>query len=130
MFLRGVRGATVVEADQPEMILEATRRLLLAILQVNPTMCKEDIASAFFTVTSDLCSTYPARAARQMGWDQVPMLCGQEIPVPVGLPHCIRVLVMWNTDLDQSAVQHVYQGAAVSLRPDLNGAGLPLENGI
>jgi chorismate mutase len=120
MAVRGVRGAIVVDRDDAQVILEATRLLLLAVLQANPSMAKESIGCAFFTVTADLCSTYPARAAREMGWDQVPMMCGQEIPVPGGLAHCIRIMVLWNTELTQDAVQHVYLGGAAVLRPDLN----------
>ncbi len=119
MAVRGIRGATVVEHDQPEEVLAATRDLLSAILKANPSLNPADLASAIFTVTADLCSAYPAQAARQLGWDDVPLMCGLEIPVPGSLPRCIRVLLHWNTDLPQAAVRHVYQGEAASLRPDL-----------
>ncbi len=122
MSVRGVRGATTVAADQPDLILKATRQLLFEILQANPSMEKEEIVSAFFTVTADLCSTFPAQAARQMGWSQVPMLCAREIPVPGSLERVVRVMVHWNTDLSQDQVQHVYLGAAAGLRPDLSSA--------
>jgi chorismate mutase len=79
----------------------------------------EDIASAWFTVSDDIVSAYPALAARQIGWDQVPMMCAREIPVPEGLPLCIRVLIHWNTDREQRAVKHVYLREAAKLRPDL-----------
>jgi len=120
MPVRGVRGATVVDQDGPEAVISATRELLQAILDANPTMQTVDLASAFFTVTDDLSSVYPARAARQVGWNQVSLMCAREIPVPGALPRCIRVLLHWNTDLPQSAVCHVYLGAATSLRPDLS----------
>lgn len=119
MPVRGIRGATVAEANLPETIHQATQDLLLAILSANPGLQPEDIASVFFTVTDDLIATYPARSARDLGWDQVPLMCAQEIPVPGNLRHCIRVLLHWNTDLPASAVRHVYLGAAATLRPDL-----------
>ncbi len=119
--IRGIRGATVVEKDEPGEILSATRRLLEAILAANPTLSPDEIASIFFTVTDDLASAYPAKAAREMGWCEVPMLCMREIPVPGGLPHCIRVLIHWNTDLAQNAIHHIYLGSAASLRPDWAG---------
>jgi chorismate mutase len=72
-----------------------------------------------FTLTGDLVSTYPAQAARQLGWVNVPLLCMQEIPVPGGLVHCIRVLLHWNTDLPQTVIHHIYLEEAVRLRPDL-----------
>jgi chorismate mutase len=122
MPIRGIRGATTVSADQPELILQATRELLEAILEENEQMQPEDIASAIFTVTDDLVSTFPAQAARQMGWDLVPMLCACEIPVPESLPHVIRVLVHWNTEMPQSKIVHVYLRDAVRLRPDLVAA--------
>ena len=119
MAIRGVRGATVAEADQPELVLAATRQLLEAMLHDNPAMQPCDICSAFFTLTEDLRSVYPAAAAREMGWNQVPLLCAQEIPVPGSLPRCIRILLHWNTDLAQEAVHHVYLGQATCLRPDI-----------
>lgn len=119
MPVRGVRGAITAEQDQPEIIRNATRELLLAILAVNPSLQPEDIASVFFTVTDDISSEFPARAARELGWVQVPMLCSREIPVPSSLPRVIRVLMHWNTTLEQSAIRHVYLGEAVRLRPDL-----------
>ena len=99
MPIRGIRGATTVAADQPELILQATRELLEAILEENEGMNPEDVASALFTVTDDLASTFPAQGARQMGWGLVPMLCAREIPVPSSLPRVIRVLVHWNTEV-------------------------------
>ncbi len=122
MPIRGIRGATTVTADDPNLILQATRELLEEILAANEAMRPEDIASVFFTVTEDLTSTFPAQAARQMGWDLVPMLCGREIPVPGSLPRVIRVLVHWNTDTPQNKITHVYLRDAVSLRPDLVAA--------
>ena len=122
MPIRGIRGATTVSADDPELILEATRELLEAILQQNEAMAPEDVASALFTVTDDLASTFPAQGARQMGWGLVPMLCAREIPVPNSLPRVIRVLVHWNTELKQNEITHVYLREAVKLRPDLVAA--------
>jgi chorismate mutase len=119
MSLRGVRGATTVAQDQADEILAATRELLQAILLENPDMQPEDIASAIFTTTADLRAAYPARAARELGWREVPLMCAQEIPVPEGLPLCIRVLIHWNTNLPQVAIRHVYLREAVKLRPDL-----------
>lgn len=122
MPIRGIRGAITVPADQPDLILDATRELLEEILLENEDMRPEDIASAFFTVTDDLASTFPAQAAREMGWGLVPMLCAREIPVTNSLPRVIRVLVHWNTEVPQNAITHVYLREAVKLRPDLVAA--------
>jgi chorismate mutase len=122
MPIRGIRGATTVTADEPELILQATRELLEEILSENEGMRPEDVASAVFTVTDDLVSTFPAQGARQMGWGLVPMLCAREIPVPGSLPRVIRVLVHWNTELAQDQITHVYLRDAVKLRPDLVAA--------
>lgn len=119
MPTRGIRGAITVAADEPDLILEATRELLEAILASNEGMYPEDIASALFTVTDDLASTFPAEGARQIGWGLVPMMCAREIPVAGGLPLCIRVLIHWNTEKRQDEIQHVYLRGAVQLRPDL-----------
>lgn len=122
MATRGIRGATTAAADEPEAILRATRELLQEIVNENDGLKVEDIGSALFTLTRDLCSAYPAQAARQMGWAAVPMMCAQEISVPGALPKVIRVLVQWNTDTPQSEIRHVYLHEAAKLRPDLRPA--------
>ena len=122
MPIRGIRGATTVPADEPELILDATRELLEAIMNANEGMQPEDVGSAIFTVTEDLASTFPAQAARQMGWGLVPMMCAREIPVPGSLRRVIRVLVHWNTETPQNRITHVYLNDAVKLRPDLVAA--------
>lgn len=118
MMIRGVRGATTVEADTKEEILTATRQLLALMIRVNQIRT-EDVASALFSVTTDLNAEFPALAARQLGWLEVPMLCTHELSVPGSLPKCIRILVHWNTEKTQSQIQHVYIREAVKLRPDL-----------
>ena len=122
MTLRGIRGAITVAADQSDQVVAATQELLTAILQANPGLHTQDVASAFFTVTDDIRSVHPALAARQIGWELVPMMCAREIPVPGSLPLCIRVLIHWNTDRAQSEVHHVYLREAIRLRPDLAGS--------
>ncbi len=119
MPIRGIRGAITVPVDQPQAILEATRELLQAMLDQNQGLRPEDIASVFFTMTEDLSTAFPAQAARELGWQHVPMLCAREIPVPDSLPRVIRVLIHWNTEVPQQAIRHVYLRQAVILRPDL-----------
>jgi chorismate mutase len=116
---RGVRGATTVTENSREAILNATRQMLALLIRRNQIK-SEDIASAIFTVPKDLNAEFPALAARQLGWIEVPLLCGYEIDVPGSLPLCVRVLVHWNTELPQSDIQHVYIHDAVRLRPDLS----------
>ncbi len=118
MALRGLRGAIVVEENTPEAILDAASQLIQAILAANPSLSLEDIASCFFTVTPDLTAEYPAKAARQLGWEEVPLICAQEIAVPYGLKRCLRILIHWNTELSSSEVEHVYIGEAAQLRPE------------
>ena len=114
---RGVRGATTVEVDEREAVLRATRELLALLIHVNE-IHKEDVASAIFTTTPDLNSAFPATAARQLGWLDVPLMCSHEIDVPGSVPLCIRVLLHWNTDKRQQSIQHVYLKEAQRLRPD------------
>jgi len=119
MTTRGIRGATTIESDTQENVLAATRELLNAIMTSNPDLKTDAIASAFFTVTDEIGSAYPALAARQMDWDQVPLMCAREIPVAGSLPLCIRVLILWNTNKIQKEIKHVYLRGAMKLRPDL-----------
>ena len=118
MPCRGVRGATTVEQNTREEILTATRQLFALMVRQNDIV-KEDVGSVTFTTTPDLEAEYPALAARQLGWLEVPFLCGNEMPVPGGLPRCIRVMILWNTEKSQDDIQHVYIKEAVNLRPDI-----------
>jgi chorismate mutase len=118
MICRGVRGATTVARNDRDEILAATRQLVALMIRRNGIE-SADVASAIFTTTPDLDAEFPALAARQLGWLDVPMLCGHEIAVPGSLQRCIRVLVHWNTATPQSEIQHIYIRDAVRLRPDL-----------
>ncbi len=77
-------------------------------------------ARAVFTTTSDLNAEFPALAARQLGWLDVPLLCSHEMGVPTALSRCIRVLVLWNTNKAPNEIRHVYLREAAALRPDLS----------
>jgi len=116
--LHAIRGATTVDRDEPSRICAATRELLRDIVRRNrlePT----EIVSALFTVTGDLKSEFPARAARELGWSDVALMCMTEIPVPGSLDRCIRVLVQVERARPRAPIRHVYLRRAASLRPDL-----------
>lgn len=119
MPCRGIRGAITVESDSAAAILAASRDLLSQIVTANG-VDPADIASVLFTVTADLSAAFPAQAARELGWHQVPLMDAQEIPVPGSLARCIRVLIHWNTTKSQAEIQHIYLGQAAALRPDLS----------
>ncbi len=118
MPVRGVRGATTVDRNQKDEILERTRELLIHMVEANGIRI-EDIASAWLTTTPDVYAEFPAVAARQLGWTQVPLMQSHEMSVPGMLPLCIRVLLHWNTDKAQSEIRHIYLREAARLRPDL-----------
>src|SRR5262245_59087720 len=119
MYCRGVRGATTADANTKEAILSATRELLALMIRLNGIE-PEDVASAVFSTTCDLNAEFPALAARQLGWLDVPLLCTHEIDVPGSLRRCVRVLAHWNTEKPQKEIQHIYVKEAVKLRPDLS----------
>ncbi|MDO9352857.1 MAG: chorismate mutase [Solirubrobacteraceae bacterium] len=118
--LIALRGATSVEANEREAILSRTVELLEALMERN-ALQTTDIVSAIFTVTADLDAEFPAVAARQIGFDQVPLLCTQEIPVPGSLPKAVRILLHTYAPADHKA-RHVYLHEARALRADLEAA--------
>ena len=118
MPVRGIRGATTVTKNSKEEIVEATKELLSVMIESND-IDQDDVASAFFTTTTDLNAEFPAVGARQMGWTNVPLLCGHEMYVPGSLPMCVRILLHVNTEKGAHDVNHVYIRGARALRPDL-----------
>src|SRR5688572_28016664 len=114
--VRGIRGAATIEIDSPADIRCAVASLV-AEIEARNGIEPGEIISAIFTTTADIRSMFPAQAARDAGWNDVPLMYAAEINVPGSLPLCIRVLVHVELPVDR-VVQHVYLGAAVSLRPD------------
>ena len=116
---RAVRGATTVENNTAEEIHSATVELLKKMTEEN-AINPEDIVNVIFTLTHDLNAGFPAKSARvELHWDEVPMICTQEIPVPDSLQKCIRVLITFNTNKSLKEIKHVYLREARTLRPDL-----------
>lgn len=117
IYCRGIRGATTVEENTRDAILAATRELLLQIIAANELQ-PDEVGSAIFTTTPDLNAEFPAVAARQLGWHDVPLICGHEMNVPGALDRCVRVLIHWNTSKLQHEIAHIYIKGATNLRPD------------
>jgi len=119
MKMRGIRGAITVDANEEQVILDATALLMKEIIAANG-LVPEDVACVWITVTHDLDAAFPAKAIRQIeGWELVPLMCGLEMPVKGSLERCIRLMVLVNTDKSQAEIRHVYLGEARKLRPDL-----------
>jgi chorismate mutase len=117
--MRGIRGATQIEANTVEAMEDGVAELCRAITEANG-ITQDEIVWAMFTVTHDLDADFPARAARvKGGWSRVPMICSREIPVPGSLPRTVRVLVHVDSG-NPAAVNHVYLRGAQALRPDLH----------
>lgn len=120
MSTRAIRGATCAIENSETAILEAAGELLRAILVAN-ALAPEQLISILFTMTADLDAAYPTRAARELGWTEIPLLDAQQPRIAGDLPRCIRVLIHCDTARARSEIKHVYLGDAKKLRPDLPG---------
>ncbi|MCW2946859.1 MAG: chorismate mutase [Actinoallomurus sp.] len=118
MAVLAVRGATQVDADERDQILEATAELVTEVMTRN-ALTTDDVISVIFTVTPDLTAEFPALAARKLGFHEVPLLCASEIDVLHALPRVIRLMAHIETDRPRSAIQHVYLRGATALRVDI-----------
>lgn len=118
MPVRGIRGAIRATRNAREHIFDATRELL-AEMQRSNGIKQKDVAAVIFTMSPDLNADYPAYAARELGWVNVPLLCARELNVPGGMTRVIRVLMLVNTRKTLKQIKHPYLGEAARLRPDL-----------
>lgn len=119
-MIRGVRGATTVNENDKDAIIEATIEVMEEIQRENH-IDPDDISHIIITMTNDLDATFPARALRNLARYQfVPVMCAQEIAVPESLPKCIRLMVTINTSKNPDEIHHIYLKEAVHLRPDLS----------
>lgn len=121
MRMHALRGAISVEQDDADEIRERTVELMRELLDRN-ALAPDDIVSCIFTATPDLKAAFPAAAARQMGFDQVPLMCAVEIDVPGALPKIIRVMAHYQSADESHRARHVYLGRAKALRVDLESA--------
>ena len=118
MSVRAIRGAIQAQANSADSISAATKELLLAILEDNK-ISRSDIVSVILTATPDLNAAFPAAAAREIGFESVPLLCAVEIDVPGALSKVIRAMVTVNTSLESNEISHIYLGGAKALRKDI-----------
>lgn len=118
MMVRGIRGATTVESNTREEILEATSELLSVIVESN-LIDHDQVASIIFTTTVDLNAEFPAVAARESGWTDVALQCMHDMNVPGSLERCVRILMHVNTELSNAELRHIYLRGARQLRVDL-----------
>ena len=118
LMVRGLRGATTVDADTVVQVTERSQELMRELLAKNG-LVEDDIVSALFTTTADVTSIFPATAIREIGFGAVPLLCAAEIPVPGSMPRCIRVLLHVYTARARDEMHHVYLHGAQVLRDDL-----------
>ncbi len=112
---RGLRGATTAGENTAPAIYAATREMLTQLITANQVQ-ERDVAAACFTMSPDLNASFPAAAARQLGWTHTALMCGSEIAVPDSLPRCIRVLILWNTDKAPEQLVNVYLHGTEVLR--------------
>ncbi len=122
MPVRGIRGAVDVASNTKEEILSKTRALLEAMVRENKVKAA-DVATAIFSLTPDLNAEFPAIAARQMGWADVPLMCAAELAVPGAMERVIRILLLVNTRTPAAKIRHQYLGNTPRLRPDLARKG-------
>jgi chorismate mutase len=118
MPMRGIRGATMLQADDADEMSEAVTELVADMLSRN-NLTPDALVSILFTATPDLHCAFPAAAARTLGLQDVPLICAQELDISGALPRVIRVLAHVETDLPRAQVQHVYLRGAEALRQDL-----------
>jgi len=117
--VRAVRGATQLDVDTREHMLERVAQMVSDAMEAND-LTVDDFISIIFTATSDLTSEFPAYAARQLGFDDVPLICAKELDVEGSMPRVVRMLAHVETHMSRAEVTHVYLHGAAGLRRDLS----------
>ena len=118
MAVRAVRGATQLDADDREHMLERVAEMVTDVMTAND-LDVDDFSSVSFTATSDLVSEFPAYAARRLGFGDVPLICARELEIAGSMPRVVRMMAHVETDLSRADITHVYLHGAAGLRRDL-----------
>ena len=116
--VRAVRGATQLDDDVREHMLERVAEMVVDVMEANG-LTVDDFISVIFTATSDLVSEFPAYAARRLGFGEVPLICAREREIDGAMPRVVRMLAHVETDLPRADITHVYLHGAAQLRRDL-----------
>lgn len=119
MAVRAFRGAIQIDRDDRDEIHSATAELVAEVMKRN-ALDTDDLISIFFTATPDLVADFPAYAARQMGFTDVPLMCAVEMAVRSAMPRVVRLMAHAETELSRSQIKHVYLRGAAALRRDLS----------
>ena len=116
--VRAIRGAIQLDVDEREHLLERVAEMVTGVMEAN-RLAVDDVISIIFTSTSDLTSEFPAYAARQLGFGDVPLICARELEIERSMPRVVRLMAHVETDLPRADVTHVYLHGAAALRRDL-----------
>ena len=118
MAVRAIRGATQLEEDVRDHMLERVAEMVTDVMEANDLEV-DDFISVIFTATSDLVSEFPAYAARRLGFGEIPLICARELEIDGSMPRCVRMMAHVETDLPRADITHVYLHGAAALRSDL-----------
>jgi chorismate mutase len=118
MAVRAIRGATQVDSDDRQQVLDATRELVSVVMERNG-LTHDNVISILFTATPDIVSEFPALAARELGFGDVPLICATEMNVPRALPRVLRLMAHVDVDRPRAEISHVYLRGATALRQDI-----------
>ena len=113
--MKSIRGAIAVVENSEESIIDASKRLILEILDKN-NLIEDDIVSALFTVTNDLNEAFPAKAFRELNMTSISALDALAPDIINDLSGCIRVQILVSIDLNK--INHIYLDDAKNLRSD------------
>src|SRR5689334_21408486 len=100
-------------------MLDRVAELVTDVMAANDLVV-DDFISIIFTATSDLVSEFPAYAARQLGFSDVPLVCARELEIEGSMPRVVRLMAHVETELPRADVTHVYLHGAANLRRDLS----------
>lgn len=118
MAVRAVRGATQLEEDSRDHMLERVAEMVTDLMEANG-LTVDDFISVIFTATSDLVAEFPAYAARLLGFTDIPLMCARELEIEGSMPRVVRMMAHVETDLPRAEITHVYLHGAAALRRDL-----------
>jgi chorismate mutase len=116
--VRAVRGATQLEQDTRDHMLERVAEMVVDVMESNG-LAVDDFISVIFTATSDLVAEFPAYAARRLGFGEVPLLCARELEIDGSMPRVVRMMAHVETERPRADITHVYLHGAAALRSDL-----------
>ena len=100
--MRAVRGATQLDDDTREHMLDRVAEMVRDVMDGQRPRASTTSSASSSPRPPTCVSEFPAYAARQLGFGDVPLICARELEIEGSMPRVVRMMAHVETDLPRA----------------------------